>query len=334
MGATSSISVPVEQADKLSQESIRDFKDFEDSLCSKNLSSEELQALLTTKFTELLALEKKRASLMKPNKKALQDASFSRKTSSNHLNRKLSHHAIISGKAKSDSSAKPRGGSMRCCLDPESMRRVRLEERQRIHETYSSKRRSSTSNKKHTASAPLLPSSSVDSMDTMNEEFNKPGEWGCATHTDDEADNQSLRGIDLAAISSDVEHDILTDDESSCDEHDFTMRNHNNLHTSPLKKVLSSIPESYECRLCKKKFPSKALLDTHLTHSQIHRQALLELRKKYAQIYADVERMDMVGVMDISNTYHTNTIHSIHTYTHTHRHLHIHILIHSIHTII
>ena len=139
----------------------------------------------------------------------------------------------------------------------------------------------------------------------MNEEFsfNRPVDWDvCATHTDDGGDlSKTLRAIDLtAAASSDAEHDLPTDDESSCDEHDLSSRSHDsnakvNSTTPKLKKVLSSIPESYECRLCKKKFPSKALLDTHLTHSQIHRQALLELRTKYAQIYADVERMDKVN---------------------------------------
>lgn len=54
------------------------------------------------------------------------------------------------------------------------------------------------------------------------------------------------------------------------------------------------IPESFDCKLCKKRFPTKAILHTHLSYSQLHRQHLLDLRRKYTCAYEEVDRVDQV----------------------------------------
>lgn len=57
------------------------------------------------------------------------------------------------------------------------------------------------------------------------------------------------------------------------------------------RRRLSAIPEHFECRLCRKIFNSQSMLDTHVQHSQIHRQAVLEQRRRYAAAFAETERL-------------------------------------------
>jgi hypothetical protein len=67
--------------------------------------------------------------------------------------------------------------------------------------------------------------------------------------------------------------------------------------TGELKHKLSMIPEQselYECQLCQKKFGSHDLLETHLTFSQLHKQAVFKMRYKYEQAYQEADQLGIL----------------------------------------
>jgi hypothetical protein len=89
------------------------------------------------------------------------------------------------------------------------------------------------------------------------------------------------QSIDLAEV--DVNNDALTEVTPS-------------LRISPKKEFV--------CKLCKKQFRSQAMLSTHLSYSQLHRQALLDLHQKYKAVYDDVDRLDRMAKEVIDHLHH------------------------------
>jgi hypothetical protein len=65
--------------------------------------------------------------------------------------------------------------------------------------------------------------------------------------------------------------------------------------------LLTSPKKEYVCKLCNKTFRTQAMLSTHLSYSQLHRQALLDLHHKYKAVYDDVDRLDRMAYQVIDN---------------------------------
>lgn len=278
-------------ADKLSEASVHLFKRFEEDLCGQNVSSEEAQALMLAKYNELLLQDKSIVGIALPSVDKPLPSYQQPKRQNARRNDRLFQLPEI--KPKKRTIRRP---------EPKSEKAARfIEERSRLHETYSSKsvkrRLTGTSSSSSSSDKLLLPhipsADSTDHEDCCQQPL--PLSLSAMSLSNDSMD---ITDMDMAEVE--------TDDESASVCSTMTEQSEEVAEevqgVQGLRKVLSMIPEaesrwggdlrSFACKLCKKHFPSQALLDTHLSYSQLHRQNLLDLRSRYSHAYAAADRMD------------------------------------------
>lgn len=118
---------------------------------------------------------------------------------------------------------------------------------------------------------PYFQFKSMDENDNLDGDKNE--EVVVGFHDNEDQDNLNLKLPPEGVCQGVSQSPSLVLDGSSCCNDSVINNNH------------------FECRLCRRKFNSSLLLETHIAFSQVHRLALEELRERYSKGHEEADRL-------------------------------------------
>eukprot|EP01038_Epipyxis_sp_PR26KG_P015094 gene15094-20311_t len=282
MGGATSV-IPNDMKDQLSEVGHKKLQEFEQKCLRDNLSPVELHLMLTTKYEELLRLDKRN---MTPKRSMRMSATTLNLVVSNKENKdqqiavnQTSEKKIIGRETlfnKDSKVVRPRSGIRRNSFGGSGTSigvQKFVELREKAKEGYSKPPANLARPKSgiRCKSFTVVTSKELSISSDWNEDPDKRFPLEQLIATSEQLTNRSN------------EVNINTTNQTDIDKPLDRVAN--------ILQVVESCATFYECKLCDRKFPTTNLLDLHIQHSQMHKIAVETAEIKFKAAYEDAERI-------------------------------------------